>query len=452
MSNPYYTPSGVPATQTRGVSANMRSEFESVAVGFDDVYAEILALAAEIGVPTNVTEVPVASSSITDIGDNNGPVILITGTNTITSFGTHYKGGIFIRFAGILTLTHSSSLVLPGAANITTAANDICIAVPIGNPASGWRVMAYCRMSKPMLDDDAIRASVNYADPSWLTALAWSKITDKPTTIAGYGITDAPTKTGTGASGDWPINITGYAESAGASTDIASAATLDLTGRTGNIVLITGTTATSAVTMNNGDQVTCVAVGAWPLTYHATNMPLQTGANFTCAAGDMVIFTKDGSGALTVEIVPKKLGPAFKAYKTTDQTFGVPASPPGTKVSFNTEAIDSNGCFNTSTSRFTPNVRGLYRISFKGTTYQDTGGTANDLSVSIVVNGTAVSTLVVSDNTVNRRNISFSELVSLNGSTDYVEIYVTNAYTGSVSSVIPGGSVSGAKFSGELVR
>jgi len=54
-------------------------------------------------------------------------------------------------------------------------------------------------------------------------ALDWSDITNKPTTIAGYGITDAytktesnanyPSKTGGGASGNWGINITGYAAS-----------------------------------------------------------------------------------------------------------------------------------------------------------------------------------------------------------------------------------------------
>lgn len=44
---------------------------------------------------------------------------------------------------------------------------------------------------------------------------AWADITSgKPTTLAGYGITDAPTKTGSGASGTWGIGITGNAGSA----------------------------------------------------------------------------------------------------------------------------------------------------------------------------------------------------------------------------------------------
>ena len=63
----------------------------------------------------------------------------------------------FLRFSGALTLTHSASLILPGAANITTTAGDTCIAVPVGSPATGWRVEDYRRMSLPLIEDDALR-------------------------------------------------------------------------------------------------------------------------------------------------------------------------------------------------------------------------------------------------------------------------------------------------------
>lgn len=36
-----------------------------------------------------------------------------------------------------------------------------------------------------------VSSSGSYSNPSWLTALAWSKVTGRPTTLAGYGITDA---------------------------------------------------------------------------------------------------------------------------------------------------------------------------------------------------------------------------------------------------------------------
>lgn len=57
--------------------------------------------------------------------------------------------------------------------------------------------------------------------PTFNGNLAWSHITSKPTTLAGYGITDAPTKTGSGASGTWGINITGNAVSSSKSNTIA---------------------------------------------------------------------------------------------------------------------------------------------------------------------------------------------------------------------------------------
>lgn len=48
--------------------------------------------------------------------------------------------------------------------------------------------------------------SGSYADPSWITSLAWSKLTAVPTTLAGYGITDALSLTGGTLTGALSIN------------------------------------------------------------------------------------------------------------------------------------------------------------------------------------------------------------------------------------------------------
>lgn len=91
-------------------------------------------------------EITVASGGTTDIGAAASPFVLISGTTTITSFGTTYSGARFVRFSGILTLTHNATtLILPGGANITTAAGDALIAVPVGSPGSGWKVVSYQR-------------------------------------------------------------------------------------------------------------------------------------------------------------------------------------------------------------------------------------------------------------------------------------------------------------------
>lgn len=87
--------------------------------------------------------VDVASATTTDIGAVASRKVRITGTTTITGFGTAASGiEREIRFAGALTLTHNgTSLILPGAANITTAANDTATAVSLGS--GNWIVTKY---------------------------------------------------------------------------------------------------------------------------------------------------------------------------------------------------------------------------------------------------------------------------------------------------------------------
>lgn len=89
----------------------------------------------------------VASASTTDIGAVDSLNLRVTGTTTITAFGTVASGTQrTLRFAGALTLTHNAtSLILPGAANITTAANDRCVAVSLGS--GNWIVTNYEKAS-----------------------------------------------------------------------------------------------------------------------------------------------------------------------------------------------------------------------------------------------------------------------------------------------------------------
>jgi hypothetical protein len=94
-------------------------------------------------------EIDLASASTTNIGAQASNNVRITGTTTITSFGTIASGVTRqLRFAAALTLTHNATIILPGGANITTAAGDTATAVSLGSgnwvvtnfmPASGWR-------------------------------------------------------------------------------------------------------------------------------------------------------------------------------------------------------------------------------------------------------------------------------------------------------------------------
>ena len=89
----------------------------------------------------------VASAATTDLGAAVGRVVDVTGTTTITSFGT-VAAGIWriVRFTGALTLTHNAtSLILPTGANITTVAGDCLTAVSLGS--GNWVVTQYQRAS-----------------------------------------------------------------------------------------------------------------------------------------------------------------------------------------------------------------------------------------------------------------------------------------------------------------
>lgn len=79
--------------------------------------------------------VDIASAATTDIGAATSPNVRITGTTTITGFGTAPSGTTRkLRFVAALTLTHNAtSLILPGAANIITAAGDTAEAISLGS-------------------------------------------------------------------------------------------------------------------------------------------------------------------------------------------------------------------------------------------------------------------------------------------------------------------------------
>lgn len=89
----------------------------------------------------------VASATTTAIGATVSENVSITGTTTITGFGTVAAGTKrWGRFTGVLTLTHNgTSLILPGAANITTAAGDRFVAVSLGS--GNWVVHSYTKAS-----------------------------------------------------------------------------------------------------------------------------------------------------------------------------------------------------------------------------------------------------------------------------------------------------------------
>lgn len=87
----------------------------------------------------------VASAGTVSLGSQSSQNITITGTTTITSFGTAAAGVLrTVKFAAALTLTYNAtSLILPGGVNITTAANDTAVFQSLGS--GNWICLSYTR-------------------------------------------------------------------------------------------------------------------------------------------------------------------------------------------------------------------------------------------------------------------------------------------------------------------
>lgn len=99
------------------------------------------------GALNDALTVTIASAGAVNIGAAAGNTISVTGSTTITAFDTIASGAMRrVVFAAALILTHNAtSLILPGAASITTAAGDAAEFLSLG--AGNWRCTSYQRAS-----------------------------------------------------------------------------------------------------------------------------------------------------------------------------------------------------------------------------------------------------------------------------------------------------------------
>lgn len=94
--------------------------------------------------------VSIAGAATTDLGTVPTHNASITGSGaTITAFGSSAASTdpiYLISFAGVNTLTYNAtSLIIPGAGNVTTAANDTAVVEYLGS--GNWQVLSYTRAS-----------------------------------------------------------------------------------------------------------------------------------------------------------------------------------------------------------------------------------------------------------------------------------------------------------------
>lgn len=101
----------------------------------------------------------VAAAATIDLNAFDTEAVRVTGAATVTSLGTCPAGfRRELRFAGVCTLTHSSALILPGAVNITTAADDVCTFRSLGS--GNWILVSRTTASASTPDISDSRGNV----------------------------------------------------------------------------------------------------------------------------------------------------------------------------------------------------------------------------------------------------------------------------------------------------
>ena len=174
-------------------------------IGYIDASNHIFTPIVGGGNPTTV-----ASATTTNLCGSAGAAptqsfLTISGTTTITGFGTNCGVGQlkFLKFSGILSITYNlGSMILPSAASITTAVGDTAVAVYLGS--GNWQVLFYQTASGA-----ALSSSLNFTGALFVN----SQIT--PTTLSSSQNNYSPTGLATAnvirLTASAAVNITGIA-------------------------------------------------------------------------------------------------------------------------------------------------------------------------------------------------------------------------------------------------
>jgi len=176
--------------------------------------------------------------------------------------------------------------------------------------------------------------------------------------------------------------------------------------------------------------------------------------------GALELKTNNGTTALTIDTsqnvtlakgltVGATAAPSFSAYANANQSL---TSNVATKVILQAEEWDTASAFDSTTNyRFTPTVAGYYQ--FNATLRWSTTGAASNVWTALYKNGSLYkrSFELGSLNSMQNGQILLSEICSLNGSTDYIELYCLVA---GASPSLDGtsGQAFAPRFSGFLAR
>ena len=189
-------------------------------------------------------------------------------------------------------------------------------------------------------------------------------------------------------------------------------------------------------------------IGKQPTSVPLTSDDVADGIITSAKIANGTIATADIADGAVTSVKTTGVGgantPAFEAFLSANVTLN---DATDTKIQFNTEVFDSDGCYdNTTNYRFTPTTAGKYLIYAK-VAFDDGPGNVESVFVDIYKNGSNLSRSFINFDTSTTddgegASPSQSIIVDMNGSTDYVEVFVNANHISGSNTIVAQGSTT----------
>lgn len=318
-------------------------------------------------------------TALTGGGGGSGTVTSITATSPLTGGVITTSGSIGLGTTGTPG-TYGSATIVPvlttDVYGRVTGVTNTTIAPPFSAITGKPTTIAGYGITDPI-----VYTSGSYSDPSWITALAWSKITSTPTTLAGYGIADAYTKTASDARFA-PIAINGTVTSVAATAGTG----INISGSpitTSGTLTITNTAPDQTVVLNNGTGIS--VTGIYP-NFTVTNTSPSSGGTVTSVSGTAGQISSTGGATPVIALVTANATPSTYGSGTTIPVIAVDAYGRATTV---TTATNTPAYANvTGTPTIAVTING---VSAANNTAVTVNPVASSVTSAMIVDGTIVN-------------------------------------------------------------